>query len=130
MAKKSVKLFWIDDVAEWASSVQENLKIIFNKYDVELIIVNSKNGEDTDVKWKSCMFDFDCIVMDYHMTPFNGDKYIRDIREYEHLISIPIIFYSQDTDVDLKRLVEDVENVITVFRGGLEDLIVEKYAHL
>ena len=86
-----------------------------------------QNGEDLDIDWKIEMYDFDCIIMDYHMTPHNGDKYIKDIREQDHLTTIPIIFYSQDNNADLNELVKGLANVITVFRGNLEDKIKELF---
>jgi len=122
--KKIVKLFWIDDMESWASSAQENLKIVGAKYGIELKIVSAKNGEDII---QQLNIDFDVVIMDYHMDPFNGDKYIRDIRFEEHLEHIPILFYSQDNSTSLDALVSDLKSVITVYRPNLEDKIKELF---
>lgn len=122
--KKVVKLFWVDDMENWSKSAQKNLELISNKYDIELIIVPEVNGEDIVQKLN---IDFDAVVMDYHMEPFNGDKYIKDIRFEEHLEQIPIIFYSQDNSNDLSKLVVNIKNIITVYRPNLEDKIKELF---
>ena len=122
--KKVVKLFWIDDMESWASSAQENLKIIGTKYEIELKVVPAKNGENII---QQLNIDFDAVVMDYHMEPFNGDKYIRDIRFEEHLEHIPILFYSQDNSTKLDELVSDLKGVTTVYRPNLEDKIKELF---
>ncbi len=129
---KVVKLLWIDDMVEWVTSAQKNLEIIAKKYDVELIIVYQKNGEDLSIHENMMFYDFDCIIMDYKMEPFNGDKYIKDIRDnydnaFEHLTKIPVILYSIATDTNLDELVEGFQNVFTVFRGNLEDMIKEMF---
>ncbi|MCP9291635.1 response regulator [Gracilimonas sediminicola] len=124
---KIIKLFWIDDMAPWAKSAQDNLIIVANKYKINLKVIPALNGEDMDITWKAENYDFDCIVMDYHMEPYNGDKYIKEIREEEHLEHIPIIFYSQDNSTDLDELVEGLPNIITVFRPNLEDKIKEMF---
>lgn len=121
---KVVKLFWIDDMESWASSAQNNLKIIGAKYGIELKVLSAKNGEDII---QQLNIDFDAVVMDYHMEPFNGDKYIRDIRFEEHLEHIPILFYSQDNSTKLDELVSDLKGVITVYRPNLEDKIKELF---
>jgi CheY-like chemotaxis protein len=69
------------------------------------------------------MYPFDLIVMDFHMEPFNGDKYINEIRDEEHLDNIPIIFYSQDQNVDLAALVTNRKNVHVTNRTSVEDTI-------
>lgn len=120
---KKLILFWIDDMESWANSAQENLKIISPKNDIDLHIVAAVNGEE--IIQLCMMHDFDAIVMDYNMDPFNGDKYIADVRNEEHLEHIPIIFYSQDNSVNLDELVKGLTNVHTVYRGNLEDKIKE-----
>lgn len=124
---KTVKLFWIDDMEIWAKSAQDNLQLIAGKYGVDLFIIPAKNGEDKDIIQKITFYDFDAIIMDYHMDPFNGDKYIHDIRFQDHLDHIPIIFYSQDNNTDLRSLVSNLGNVITVYRPNLEDKIKELF---
>lgn len=109
----------------WAISAQKNLEIISPKYNIKLNFVSATNGEDI---LNQCMiYKFDAIIMDYNMEPFNGDKYIKDIRFEEHLEHIPIIFYSQDNSVNLDNLVNGLPNVSTVFRGNLEDKIKELF---
>jgi hypothetical protein len=61
------------------------------------------------------------------MDPYNGDKYVKEIRSKEHLEHIPIIFYSQDNSTDLDELVEGLPNIVTVFRPNLEDKIKEMF---
>lgn len=124
---KVVKLLWIDDMVDWASSAQKNLELISSKYDIELVVIPAKNGEEFDIVWKMTNYDFDCVIMDYLMEPYNGDKYIKEIREHDHLENIPIIFYSQDNSTDLDELVKGIPNVTTVFRGNLEDKIKEMF---
>ncbi len=122
---KSIKLFWIDDVETWSASACENLKIIDPKYGIDLSVVFAANGED--VCQKLMMFDFDGVIMDYHMEPFRGNKYIEDIRFEEHLDNIPIIFYSQDNSTNISTLVSSIRNIITVYRPNLEDKIKELF---
>lgn len=122
---KVIKLFWIDDSENWAKSAQDNLKLICNKYGVTLQIVAAVNGEE--ILNQCMMYDFDAIIMDYNMDPFFGDKYISDVRNEEHLESIPILFYSQDNSVDLSSLIGDAKNVECIFRPNLEDKIKELF---
>lgn len=123
----TIKLFWIDDMESWAASAQSNLEIIAKKYGVTLKIVSAANGEEMDINQKIMQYDFDAIIMDYHMEPFNGDKYIQDIRFERHLDEIPIIFYSQDNNANLDSLVSGLKNIITVYRPNLEDKIKELF---
>ena len=108
----------------WANSAQENLKIVAQKYGVDLKIVNCKNGDELTVQLN---YDFAGIIMDYHMQPYNGDKYIKEIRFEDHLDNIPILFYSQDNNTDLAKLVQGLENITTVYRPNLEDKITEMF---
>lgn len=121
---KIVKLLWVDDMQEWANSVQVNLKIVAPKFDVELKVINLKNGEDI---MNHLNIDFDGIIMDYHMEPFNGDKYIRDVRFEEHLEHVPILFYSQDTSARLDEIISDLKGITTVYRPNLEDKVKELF---
>lgn len=110
----------------WATSAQENLQLIAKKYNVDLHIMSAINGEN--IVQQLSLFDFDIVIMDYNMTPYNGDKYIRDIRDEEHLEHIPIIFYSQDTSTDLERLITGIRGrnkIHIVYRPHLEDTIKE-----
>lgn len=122
---KTVKLFWIDDMVNWASSAQINLQIIANKYNINLEIKTAINGED--VVQQLMLNKFDGVIMDYHMEPDNGDKYIWDIRREEHLYYIPIIFYSQDNSTDLESKISDTGHVTVVYRPNLEDKIKELF---
>lgn len=109
----------------WAKSAQLNLQIVASKYGIELDVKYVPNGED--VVQILMMNQFDCVVMDYLMTPFNGDKYIWDIRREQHLFYIPILFYSQDNSTDLKEKVKDCGNVKIIYRPNLEDKIKELF---
>lgn len=120
---KNLLLFWIDDMENWANSSQFNLSIIAPKNNINLNFIPALNGEE--IVQQCMMYNFDAIIMDYNMEPFNGDKYIKDVRFEEHLEHIPIIFYSQDNSVDLDSLVMGLPNIHTVFRGNLEDKIKE-----
>ncbi len=122
---KVIKLFWIDNEEEWAKSARVNLELICHKYGVDLHIVFAANGEN--VVQQLMMYNFDGVIMDYHMEPFLGDKYIGDIRAEEHLEDVPIIFYSQDNSANISSLVSSYKNVTTVFRPSLEDHIKEKF---
>ena len=122
---KIIKLFWIDDMESWAAAARTNLGIIAIKYKIDLHIIPAVNGEEVVQQLR--MFDFDAVIMDYQMEPFNGDKYIKDIRSEEHLEHIPILFYSQNNSVDLNALVLDIKNVTTIYRPNLEDLIREMF---
>jgi len=121
---KIIKLLWIDDMEQWASSAQDNLRLIANKYKLNLQIIGARNGEKI---LELLNIDFDGVIMDYHMDPSNGDKYIRDIRFEEHLEHIPVIFYSQDNSTNLAELVSDLKEVTTVYRPNLEDKIKEMF---
>lgn len=120
---RTVKLFWIDDMINWATSAQFNLRIIATKYGIDFEIITAINGED--VVQQLMLNKFDGVIMDFHMAPFNGDKYIWDIRREEHLFFIPIIFYSQDNSTDIKSMISDAGNVTVVYRPNLEDKIKE-----
>lgn len=127
---KVVKVLWIDDMQDWVDTTRENLEIIATIKNIKLVVVQAENGEDISIKLKMRDIDFDCIVMDYRMDPFNGDKYIKMIRtedDYEHLFSVPIIFYSQDTDTNLKDLIGGLTDIHTVYRRNLEEKIKELF---
>lgn len=122
MAKQIIrKILWIDDMQNWASIVQANLQIIAADYNINLVVMSRVNGEELDMVFQN--FDFDLIVMDFHMEPFNGDHYITQIRQEEHLEPIPIYFYSQDTEVNLEEFVNELNNVECLYRPHLEQRI-------
>lgn len=120
---KNKFILWIDDMQNWSHIIESNLKILASDRDVNLLVLNRLNGEDLEQVFM--MHQFDLIVMDYHMEPFNGDKYISQIREEEHLDSIPILFYSQDQNVDLSALIGNIRNVHITNRASVEDRIKE-----
>lgn len=122
---KNIKLLWIDDMENWATSAQSNLILIGSLNEIKITVVPARNGED--IIQQCMMFNFDGIIMDYNMEPNNGDKYIAEVRFEQHLEQIPIIFYSQDNNVDLDKLVSGLANIVTVFRGNLEDKIKELF---
>jgi CheY-like chemotaxis protein len=114
-------ILWIDDMQNWSNITISNLSIIANEKGINLIVMPQLNGENLEQIFM--MYPFDLIVMDFHMDPFNGDKYIKEIRQEEHLDGIPIIFYSQDPNVDLASLVSDTVNVHITSRTSVEDTI-------
>tara|TARA_R110002050_G_scaffold291601_2_gene446206 strand:- start:49 stop:432 length:384 start_codon:yes stop_codon:yes gene_type:complete len=116
-------ILWIDDMQNWSHIIESNLKILASDNNINLLVLNRLNGEDLEQVFM--MHQFDLIVMDYHMEPFNGEKYISQIREEEHLDNIPILFYSQDQNVDLSTLVESIRNVHVTNRASVEDRIKE-----
>lgn len=118
---KNKFILWIDDMQNWSGIVISNLSIIAEDKGVNLIVMPQLNGEN--LKQIFMMYPFDLIVMDFHMEPFNGDKYINEIREEEHLDGIPVIFYSQDQNVDLAFLVTNRKNVHVTNRTSVEDTI-------
>lgn len=118
---KNKFILWIDDMQNWSSVVIKNLSIIAVDHNINLIVKPELNGEDLQQIFM--MYDFDLILMDFHMEPFNGDKYIKEIREEEHLDQVPIIFYSQDPNVDLKSKILDSKNVYVTNRTSVEDTI-------
>lgn len=120
---KNKFILWVDDMQNWSHIITNNLSIIATDNDVNLIVLPQLNGEDLEQIFM--MYPFDLIVMDYHMEPFNGDKYISQIREEEHLDSIPILFYSQDQNVDLSALIGNIRNVHITNRASVEDRIKE-----
>jgi CheY-like chemotaxis protein len=122
---KIIKLFWIDDMETWAATARTNLGIIATKYGIDLHIIPAVNGEE--VVQQLMMYDFDAVIMDYQMEPFNGDKYIKDIRNEEHLELVPILFYSQNNSIDLQALVSNIKYITTIYRPNLEDRIKEMF---
>jgi len=118
---KNKFILWIDDMQNWSGIVISNLSIVAEDKGVNLIVMPQLNGEN--LKQIFMMYPFDLIVMDFHMEPFNGDKYINEIRDEEHLDNIPIIFYSQDQNVDLAALVTNRKNVHVTNRTSVEDTI-------
>lgn len=118
---KNKFILWIDDMQNWSGIVISNLSIVAEDNGVNLIVMPQLNGEN--LKQIFMMYPFDLIVMDFHMEPFNGDIYINEIREEEHLDGIPIIFYSQDQNVDLSSLVSNRRNVYVTNRTSVEDTI-------
>jgi CheY-like chemotaxis protein len=118
---KNKFILWIDDMQNWSGIVISNLSIVAEDKGVNLIVMPQLNGEN--LKQIFMMYPFDLIVMDFHMAPFNGDKYINEIRDEQHLDGIPIIFYSQDQNVDLAALVTNRRNVHVTNRTSVEDTI-------
>jgi len=118
---KNKFILWIDDMQSWTGITSSNLYLIAEEKGVKLIVMPQLNGED--LKQIFMMYPFDLIVMDFHMNPFNGDVYIKQIRDEEHLDGIPILFYTQDPDVDLKALISDTKNVHVTNRKSVEDKI-------
>ena len=125
MGTVTKKILWIDDMQDWANITQLNLQTIASDQNITLAIVSRPNGDDLDFLFEN--IDFDLIVMDYQMEPMNGDAYIRQIREKEHLTTIPIIFYSQRMDLNLEDLILGVSGVETVHRPNLEDKILDLF---
>ena len=118
---KNKFILWIDDMQNWSSIVISNLTLVAEDRNINLIVMPQLNGEN--LKQIFMMYPFDLIVMDFHMDPSNGDEYIKEIREEEHLDNIPILFYSQDQQVDLASLVSDTKNVFVTNRVSVEDQI-------
>lgn len=114
-------ILWIDDMQNWSGIVISNLSIVAEDKGVNLIVMPQLNGEN--LKQIFMLYPFDLIVMDFHMEPFNGDTYINEIRDEEHLDSIPIIFYSQDQTVELADLITNKKNVHVTNRTSVEDTI-------
>ncbi|RIV72643.1 response regulator [Flagellimonas aequoris] len=118
---KNKFILWIDDMQNWSHIITSNLSILATDKDINLVVLPQLNGEDLEQIFM--MYPFDLIVMDYHMEPFNGDVYIEQIRLEEHLDNIPILFYSQDQNVDLSALVSSLENVHVTDRASVEEVI-------
>lgn len=120
---KNKFILWIDDMQNWSHIIESNIKILASEKNVNLLVLNRLNGEDLEQVFM--MHQFDLIVMDYHMEPFNGDKYIAQIRQEDHLNHIPILFYSQDQNVNLTNLIGNIRNVHVTNRASVEDRIKE-----
>lgn len=105
----------------WSHIITSNLSILATDRNINLVVLPQLNGEDLEQIFM--MHQFDLIVMDYHMEPFNGDQYIEQIRKEEHLDQIPILFYSQDQNVDLSTLIGNTHNVHITNRATVEDRI-------
>jgi CheY-like chemotaxis protein len=120
---KNKFILWIDDMQNWSHIITSNLSILATDNGINLIVLPQLNGED--LKQIFMMHPFDLIVMDYHMEPFNGDVYIEQIRQEEHLDHIPILFYSQDQNADLTNLIGNLSNVHVTNRASVEDRIKE-----
>lgn len=118
---KNKFVLWIDDMQNWSGIVISNLSIVAEDRGINLIVMPQLNGENLAQIFM--MYPFDLIVMDYHMAPRNGDKYIQEIRLEEHLDGTPILFYSQDPNVDLSALVTNTKNVHITNRTSVEDRI-------
>ena len=118
---KNKFILWIDDMQNWSGITTANLSIIAQDKGVNLIVMPQLNGENLEQIFM--MYPWDIIVMDFHMEPFNGDKYIQDIRMEETLDGVPILFYSQDPNVDLASLVSDLGDVHVTNRSSVEDRI-------
>tara|TARA_E500000318_G_scaffold110458_1_gene125959 strand:- start:859 stop:1233 length:375 start_codon:yes stop_codon:yes gene_type:complete len=118
---KNKFILWIDDMQNWSHIITSNLSILATDKNINLVVLPQLNGEDLEQIFM--MYPFDLIVMDYHMEPFNGDVYIEQIRLEEHLDNIPILFYSQDPNVDLGALVSSLQNVHVTDRASVEEVI-------
>ena len=118
---KNKFILWIDDMQNWSHIITSNLSILATDNNINLIVLPQLNGED--LKQIFMMHPFDLIVMDYHMEPFNGNEYIEAIRQEEHLDHIPILFYSQDQNVDLGSLIGNMQNIHITNRVSVEDRI-------
>lgn len=117
-------ILWIDDMDSWSSSASYLLgtKISITKYNVN--IIHRRNGES--ILQDLMLHDFNLVLMDYHMEPFNGDKYIHDIHYDITFAYVPIMFYSEDPNVNLADLVKNIGNVSVCHRSQLVDNIVKK----
>ncbi len=118
---KNKFILWIDDIQDWVNIIENNLKIIAQEKGINLIVMPQLNGENLEQIFM--MYPFDLIVMDFHMEPFNGDVYINQIREEEHLDNIPILFYTNDLEVKLEELVHNKKNVSVTNKKFVEDRI-------
>lgn len=118
---RNIFILWIDDMQNWSHIITSNLSILATDRNINLVVLPQLNGEDLEQIFM--MHQFDLIVMDYHMEPFNGDQYIEQIRKEEHLDQIPILFYSQDQNVDLSTLIGNTHNVHITNRATVEDRI-------
>lgn len=115
----------IDDMDEWSSSASYLLNSKIDKRRYKINIVHRKNGES--ILQDLLLFPFDVVLMDYHMEPFNGDKYINDIHYDMTFAYVPIIFYSQDPNVDLRALIGNMDNVSVCHRTELVDMIDRRF---
>ena len=56
-----------------------------------------------------------------------ADKYINDIHYDMTFAYVPIIFYSQDPNVDLSALIGNMDNVSVCHRTELVDMIDRRF---
>lgn len=123
MTQRNILL--IDDMDEWSSSATYLLNSRIDNTKYKINIVHRENGES--ILQDLMLFPFDVVLMDYHMNPFNGNKYIDDIHYDVTFAYVPIIFYSQDPNVDLAALIGNMDNVSVCHRTELVDMIIQRF---
>lgn len=114
-------ILWVDDIQNWVEILSANLHLVADEKEIDLIVFPQLNGDN--IKQIAMMHQFDLILMDYQMKPYNGDKYINDIRGWDDFDNVPIIFYSANPDLDLDSMVANYKNVHSANRKNVEDLI-------
>lgn len=97
------KILWIENEADWASSIEDEIKDIVEDYGFifEKVLID-KRQENFDYK------DYDFILMDMNLSSEpSGDKLIKDIREQGVLTTV--LFYSASELSVLRNKVQENE---------------------
>lgn len=108
-------VLWIDDSSNWVVSEKFKIEDRIKLLGVELNPIYRTDGED--IAQIAMVLDVDLVLIDYHLEPFFGDELIGEIRYHSNNDRIPIVFYSQDPDIDLKKLSENYSNVVCIPRN-------------
>jgi DNA-binding response OmpR family regulator len=112
---KTLTVVWVDDSTEWVESEQFKIEDAVEEAGYVLDIRHRTDGDGVaDIAFLATV---DVVLMDYHLEPFFGNEVIADIRYHSNNDRIPVVFYSQDPDVDLIKLVERFSRVKCVNRN-------------
>ena len=112
MSEQSVKILLVEESAETARIIQENLE----KFDKAVFSVHwAQSGEEALRKIDE-QPDFDAIVTDYYMTGMNGLDFTRMVLK-EKRIDIPVIFLTTNKDMDI---------VLKVMKLGVKDYLFKE----
>lgn len=121
-------LCWVDDVGGFIPSYSGHIELLEQDYHVEFIIDEHQNTNNFD-SIARVIDDKLIFIIDYNLKGndgigVDGDELILKIREYNQ--TCIIVFYSSKaTQVELRKLVKGIPNIICILRESLQDILLE-----
>jgi response regulator RpfG family c-di-GMP phosphodiesterase len=120
---KTINVLWVDDSKSWVDSELFKIEDRLTLAGAALNVIYRVDGDG--IAQIALTRDIHLVLMDYHLEPFFGNELIAEIRYHSANDRIPVIFYSQDPDVDLGKLVEDFSRVRCIPRNEVGDKILQ-----